>query len=190
MKTMKKFYFLTLSILFTFLTSSMFAQFEVKLNPIGFLFNSPDLSGEYLINDEISVELVLGADYGKIAALSAFSEEDAKKSGFRVRAVGKYFFSPEKGNDRWYAGLYLGPRSRKVSQVFDDNDFGYKTTAFTAGLTGGFKWVGKSGIVFELGLGLGRAFGDSTTFNDNDNETTVDGFGLDGFGKAAVGYRF
>ena len=135
---------------------------------------------------------VIGADYGTIVGTSVFGDEnELRKSGFRVRAVGKYFFGPEDGADRWYAGLYAGPRSRTVSGNDDSVfDAGWKQSAFTAGLTGGFKWVGKSGIVFELGAGIGRAFADKFTFNDSTNTVTQNGFGVDGFGKAAIGYRF
>lgn len=32
------------------------AQIEVKINPIGTLFGSPDLSGEYIVNENFGLE--------------------------------------------------------------------------------------------------------------------------------------
>ncbi len=187
---MKKLSFLTLTFALLFCVTTLNAQFEVKINPIGFLFNSPDLSAEYLINDDIGVELVIGADYGTIVG-TGLTGDELRKSGFRLRAIGKYYFSPNDGTDAWYAGVYLGPRQRTVSGNSDSLfDSGWKQTAFTAGFTGGYKWVTAKGIIFELGLGIGRAFNDEFTFNDSTNTTTQDGFGIDGFGRASVGYRF
>ena len=167
---------------------SLTAQVDVKINPIGALFNSPDVAVEYNINEDIGVELTLGLDYGKIANILG---EDLKKSGFKVRVAGKYYFGPEDGCDKFYAGLYLGPRSFSVKDDDGDAfDFGYKVSAFTAGLLGGFKWVSRKNIIFEIGIGAGRAFGETIEYNDPDNTAVVDGLGLDFIGTLAVGYRF
>lgn len=168
------------------ISNTTVAQIELKINPIGLLFNSPDLSAEYIVNEDIGLEFGLGFEYG------TQNLTDLKKSGFNVFLAGKYYFSPDDGADKFYAGAYLRPRTRKFTD--DDNDgfdFGYKQSAFAAGILVGYKWVGARGILFELGFGAGRAFGDKITYNDsNNNSEEVDGFGVDILGRLAVGYRF
>ncbi|MFK8006096.1 MAG: DUF3575 domain-containing protein [Saprospiraceae bacterium] len=177
---------LILLALFAYATSSTtIAQIELKINPIGLLFNSPDLSAEYIVNEDIGVEFGLGLEYGTQALT------DYDRSGFNVFVAGKYYFSPDDGADKFYAGAYLRPRSRKITDNDDDGfDFGYKQSAFAAGVLIGYKWVGARGILFELALGGGRAFGDKFTWNDGDNSGEADGFGVDFLGRLAVGYRF
>lgn len=168
------------------ISNTSIAQIELKINPIGLLFNSPDVSAEYIVNEDIGVEFGLGLEYGKQAIT------DYKRSGFNVFVAGKYYFSPDDGADKFYAGAYLRPRSRKFTDDDGDGfDFGYKQSAFAVGVIVGYKWVGARGILFELGFGAGRAFGEKFSYNDSSNNNfEVDGFGIDILGRLAVGYRF
>lgn len=170
------------------ISSTSSAQIELKINPIGLLFNSPDLSAEYIVNEDIGVEFGIGLEYGETNGVLT---EGLKKSGFSVFVAGKYYFSPDDGADKFYAGAYLRPRTRKFTDNDDDGfDFGYKQSAFAAGILAGYKWVGARGILFEIGIGAGRAFGDKITYNDENNNFETDGFGIDFLGRLAVGYRF
>ncbi len=184
---------LLLSCLCMFLTSAQ-AQVELKINPLGILFSSPDLAAEYLVNDNLGVELSLGLVYGNTLGSGLIDDSfKIKKSGYRVRLSGKYYFSPEDGCDKFYAGMYLGPRSTKFSgdSTVWGYDPGYKLSGFAIGLLVGYKWVADSGLVFEIGAGGGRALGEKFTFNDGSlDESGFDGFGVDFVGTLAVGYRF
>jgi len=102
--------------LFAFaISNTTIAQIELKINPLGLLFNSPDIVGEYLVNEDIGVELGIGLAYGS----STFDlGEDLKRSGFSSLAAGKYYFNPDDGCDKFYAGIYLRPRTL----TFKDND--------------------------------------------------------------------
>ncbi len=168
------------------------AQIDLKINPLGLIFNSPDLSGEYNVNENVGVELTLGFDYGN-GTLGLI--EGLKKSGYKVRLAGKYYFKPENGCDRFYAGLYTGPKSRSLTLDGDSNQLGlnydpsYKTSSFVAGLLVGFKWVSQKGVMFEIGTGFGRAFGEKTTLADADNIEEIPSLKLDGVWTLAVGYR-
>lgn len=176
--------------LFAFAVSNpTIAQIELKINPIGALFNNPDIVGEYLVNEDIGIEVGLGFVYGSSAIDLG---EDLKRSGFSFLVAGKYYFSPDDGCDKFYAGAYLRPRtlSFKDNDADDNFDFGYKQSAVGVGLMAGYKWVGARGILFEIGFGLGRAFGEKTTLNDETNFYDVPSLGIDGFGRLAVGYRF
>ena len=182
---MKK-HFLLAFFAFVFLGTAN-AQIELKVNPVGLLYNRPDVSAEYLVNEDVGVEATIGLLYGKNALKQ-------KQSGFRLTISGKYYFSPDDGGDKFYAGLYLGPRTRKIENfsVFSgiDLDYGYKISAFAAGLLVGYKWVGARGIIFETTVGAGRAFGEKVTWNDPDYDDGIfDGFGVDGIIRVVVGYR-
>jgi len=180
---------LTIYLIGAFIFSSQ-AQIDLKINPLGLLFSSPDLAAEYLVSEDLGVELSAGIVFGKELA------SDLDKSGYRVRLSGKYYFNIEDGCDKFYAGIYLGPRSRKTSGELVDlgngNSYepGAKISAFSFGFLAGYKWVSDSGVVFEIGGGLGRAFGDKITYNDSNNPTTIDGLGIDGVGVLSIGYRF
>ena len=165
------------------------AQVELKVNPVRILiFNSADLVGEYIVNENIGVELgagVLYGDYGKIVNL------DFDRSGARLFAAGKYYFIPKNGGDNLYAGIYLRPK--KVSYVdnnLDDYDYGFKQSSFGVGLMAGYKWVGNQGLIFELGAGFGRGVLKKNTYNDNSNTIKLPSLKIDGFLRLSVGYRF
>lgn len=170
-------------------SSTSIAQIELKINPVGALFNNPDIVGEYLVNEDIGIEVGLGFVYGSSAIDFG---EDLKRSGFSFLVAGKYYFSPDDGCDKFYAGAYLRPRTLtyKDNDTSDNFDYGYKQSAFGVGLMTGYKWVGARGIIFEIGFGLGRAFGAKNTYNDNSNTYEIPSLGIDGFGRLAVGYRF
>jgi len=191
---MKKF-ILTICMISAFMFTSQ-AQIDLKINPIGLLFGSPDLSGEYVVNENIGVELSAGILFGKVIGSGIFGGEGLDKSGYRIRASGKYYFSPDDGADGFFAGLYLGPRSRPTTgePVDTGNGTSYepgaKTSAFSLGVLIGYKWVSEKGIIFEIDGGLGRGLGNKITLNDLDNPTEVRGLGLDGVLVMSVGYRF
>jgi len=166
------------------------AQIDVKINPIGLLFNSPDISGEYNVDENIGVELTFGFSYGN-ATLGLI--EGLNRSGYKVRLAGKYYFGPENGCDRFYAGLYTGPKSNTFTYDEDFSGLGYdpsyKTAGFAAGLLAGFKWVSDKGVMFEIGAGVGRVFGQTTTLEDDNNIEEIPSLALDGVWTLAVGYR-
>ena len=180
---------LTLCLVGAFIFSSN-AQIDLKINPLGLLFGSPDLSGEYLVSEDFGVELSAGILFGKVLT------SELNKSGYSIRLSGKYYFNIEDGCDKFYAGLYLGPRSRSTTGDAVDlgngtfYEPGAKISAFAGGISFGYKWVSESNVVFELGAGFGRAFGDKITVNDENNPESIDGLGVDGFGVLSVGYRF
>lgn len=169
-----------------FASFNLFGQLDLKINPIGLLFNSPDVVAEYGLSSDFGAELGVGLNYGD----ATLGLGNLKKSGYNVLAAGKYYFGPNDGIDKFFAGVYLKQRSIKFTDNDEDGfDFGYKQSAFAGGLLTGYKWVSGRGIVLEFAAGLGRAFNDKITWNDEDNESSVDGIGIDGVWRVAVGYR-
>lgn len=77
---------------------------------------------------------------------------------FAVNLSGKFYFDPRYGLDRFHVGVFTG--------FLDDN--------VGLGFLAGTKILSKNRILFEVGLGIGRAF---------DDEAII-------YGKLHLGYRF
>ncbi len=170
-----------------FLTTSMFAQFEVKVNPIGLLFGGISASGEYILSDNMGVEVSARLSSNKLT----ISTESTKLTGFGFGAAYKYYFSPEDGGDKFYANVYAryGGLSGKYTGTVSQQTETVNYSKVAVGFGAGYKWVADSGLLFELGLGVGRNLGQKWTYSDNQDYLTPS-WGLDLTGKLAIGWRF
>ena len=171
------------------------AQIELKTNPFGIFINSPNIASEYLWNENISLELDAKIDYGsRVGPGISRDETSLSNSGYNVSIACKYFARPKKGHDRFYVGIYAGWRNRTT---FANNNPESKwiQTSFYAGLTGGLKWVGASGIIIDLSGGYGRAIGyqsNSVSLRKPGIEIHAINYnanGSDAFVKIGIGYR-
>lgn len=158
------------------------AQTELKINPLGLLFGSPDLSAEFGLSNSTSLEPFVGFT----SRNSTLGIEDWKYSAVNAGASFKYFFNPHRGIDRFYAGIYT--RFNTGSWKFDEEKL--TSQRLSLGLLIGQKWVSRKNIVFELAIGAGRAF--LNTIDDGSGGEDYGGllFDLDIMGRLAVGYRF
>lgn len=165
--------------------SSVFAQTEIKINPVGAIFGSPDVSVEFAVNEDVGIEPFIGVNFTKLTV----DNTTYKSSGFGYGAIGKYYFSPEKGIDKFYAGLYLrGGSSKFTSSSSNDN---FSSTRLGLGLSLGYKWVSRKNVVFEIGGGLGRKLvGKYSNASGNVNTADIPLLNIDGYLKFSVGYRF
>ena len=122
--------------LFSFLILSVFsfhflqAQTEIKISPVGLIAGVIAVSIEQGISDDFGVE----ADF-----YGAFD------AGGALIVSAKYYFNPQRGLDRFHAGIYAG---------------GISDTGAGVGFLVGTKIISKKNILFELGFGLGRTFDD------------------------------
>lgn len=183
-KFMKK---LTFLFYFTLFLSAAKAQLDVSINPISILFSSLDLSAEYGLSNDFGLDATLGYDFQRYDV----DDIEIKNNGIGLRLIGKYYFNPEDGIDKWSIGPYV--RFKTASGTYDDGVENYKVknTVFAAGLYAGFKWVSRRNIVFELGLGGGRAFVNKFTSDDSSFDSgDFPGLNFDITGRLAVGYRF
>lgn len=165
------------------------AQVDVQINPIGILFSSINVTAEFGVSDDFGIEG--GLDYD-------FQNFDIDGSEFRnnavgIRAIGKYYFGPEDGIDRWTIGGYT--RFVTGTSSADDAQPGrneVKNTKFALGFYTGYKWVSKKNIVFELGLGVGRNFVRKFEYDDGTEANTDDIplLNVDLLGRLSLGYRF
>ncbi len=176
-------------------TNAQEGKIEAKINPLGALFGRPEISGEYIVSDSFGAELTIGIAFGTTGSsvsVGNLSSEKPTQSGFGFKAAGKYYFSPDKGGDGWYGGVYLRQESLKLTYPSNFAGFDYKSNIFAGGLEFGKKWVFDSGLLIELGVGFGRPFSEKRTFTNSNAEYDNASFeiGIDFTGKFAVGYRF
>lgn len=161
------------------------AQIDLKINPLGALFSSPDVSAEFNISESIGVEASVGIAFPKYTV----NGEEFKTNGFGLLGAGKYYFGPEDGCDKFFAGLYARYASTTGSSSVSDDEV--SNTRVGAGLLIGYKWVSNKNIIFEIDAGFGRAFvndyelssGDSTDLSD------IPLLNFDGVFRLMVGYR-
>ena len=178
--------------LFVFGFAGAQKKFEAKINPIGALFGTPDISGEYIVNDNFGVELGVSFAFGKTTAISVNGSEKPTQSGLGFKLAGKYYFNPDEGCDGWYGGLYFRQESLSYSYPSGFSSADYKANIVAAGIDIGKKWLFDSGVLIEIGFGVGRPLSESRTFGDSNNPNSkLDiELGIDFTGKLALGYRF
>ena len=157
------------------------AQTELKINPLGLLFGSPDVSAEFGLSEATSVEPFIG-----FTSRNNSFYGDAKYNALNAGASFKYFFNPHRGIDRFYAGAY----TRFNTGKWEIDSESLTSQRLSVGLLIGQKWVSRKNIIFELAFGAGRAF-----LNKIEDGSTGEDYGellfdLDIMGRLAVGYRF
>lgn len=165
------------------------AQVDVQINPIGILFSSINATAEFGVSEDFGIEGGLDYDFQN------FNIDDIKyrNNGIGIRAIGKYYFRPEDGIDRWAIGAYTRFATGTASA---DDGLGtegeVKSTKFAVGFYTGYKWVSRKNVVFELGLGLGRNFVRTYEYSDGDEVDTSDIplLNVDVLGRLSLGYRF
>lgn len=178
-----------LTLFFACFFATSYAQIDLKINPIGALFGSPDVTADFVLNDKFSVEGGLGVDFGNFK----INDIKYKRSGFSLLAVGKHYFNPDLGADKFGIGIYTRYRnfSNTLSDGNSNND--YTRNRFALGFQIGWKKVSESGFIFEFDFGAGRAFVDNTKFdNETSSSITADdipSLNIDGLIRLAIGYR-
>ena len=179
-----------LSLLFACFCMTASAQIDLKINPIGALFGSPDVSADFILSDKFSVEGGLGLNSGKID----IGETEFKRSGFSVFGAGKHYFNPNLGGDKFGVGIYSRFRNintRTSTEGGSAND-DYTRTKLALGLQIGWKRVSESGFIFEIDLGGGRALINNIKFDSDTADITEDDvptFDIDLLFRIAIGYR-
>ncbi len=175
-------------IVVAFSTLKLDAQIEPKINPLAVILSGDVVLGcEFILSDKIGVEPIV--DFGRTNLGLTGIAEEVSFTGFGLRAIGKYYFNPEVGADKFYLGPYLKYKGGVGSSDISNDEF--IRTRVAAGLAVGYKVVSQSGIVFEVGVGGGRAFTDTVKNRDTDEEFAfTDLTNIDLLARLALGYRF
>jgi len=181
-----KYSFLTavmLTVLFAFTSRQAQAQVDLTVNPIGLLFGDFSFGADFALSDQFSVEAAVG--FGTNTIL------DVKGSNVPVTAIGKYYFSPKNGADRFYADVFARYVYRQWNYEDNSGFADFTTNRLGLGFGAGYKVVSNGGFVFDIGLGAGRAIVDKNVYSDSTgNREDLSWPDLMFQGKLAIGYRF
>lgn len=180
-----------LSILFLLVTISMQAQIpvELKINPIGVIRSTPDLSLDIILNENMSVEPKIG--FHSIPTLT-IDDEEFSGSGVAAGVWGKYYFLPTEfnGGDGLFAGAYARYSNLTMRSSLIEETGNYIRTSI--GFHGGYKWVANNNLVVEGGIGLGVAA--VNRFNIADRSINLQAIPFLGWFDMpivlSIGYRF
>ena len=185
-----KFLILALAV-FTLSTYRANAQVDVTINPVGLLFGGINVGADFVLADEFSIEANVGYNSRTDDLSFDGSTNEFKYTGVPIQAVGKYYFSPDDGADKFYAAAFLRYVNRSYKEETDGsavNDF--TQSRFGAGIGIGTKSVSRSGVVFDFGVNVGRVIADNTKFETDSGQTEADVGGLIFTIKLGIGYRF
>ena len=168
------------------------AQVDVVAQPLGLLFGTFNVGADFTISENFSVEGIIGFTSRSDSGNDSDTGEpyDYDYTGIPVTVMGKYYFNPRHGADRFYLSVFLRYINRTVS--FTDNaDYAdFTWSRFGLGFGIGTKIVSEKGVILDLGLGLGRTFHDKFTYEDNGKHEEVDWPGIMFLPRLGVGYRF
>ena len=181
---MKKVTFLvvSLAVLFFGFNSKAQAQVDVSINPISILWGDITVGADFALSENLSVEGQIG--------YSSNTTAGAKYTGIPITAFGKYYFNPTRGTDRFYGSVFLRFVSRSYEADDSFSDYEYTRTRLGAGVGIGYKIVSSGNFVFDIGLGVGRAFVDNTSIKVGNESVVVDWTDVMFACKLAIGYRF
>lgn len=174
---------------FSFFSLQAQVQVDATLNPINILVGAPNVGVDFSINNEVSVE-------GSVGFLSrkAPFDQNIKYTGIPVQTVGKYYFNPKHGNDRFYVSAFLRYVNRKATYDMQEVDetlyANFTQSRFGAGFGIGTKVVSDNNIVFDFGFQLGRVITESIKFETSGEPQALDFNDIIINLKIGVGYRF
>ncbi len=175
-------------VLMSMMSLAAFAQLEVKVNPIGAIFQSPDISVEYIATDNFGIEGRVGYSWSNIGS----DDLGYKGNGLVFIGAGRYYFNPNEGGDRFYAGVYTKFKNVNYGGRTGDESVTFKRQRLAAGPVVGYKVLAANEkVVFDFNFGIGRAF--INKYSDNATDDFINSIpltNLDLISTVAVGYRF
>ena len=149
------------------------AQVDIKVGPLGLLFNNLNVGVEFGVNENVGIELTSGIDW---KSLPLIVDENFSATAYLLGINGRYYFNPtEKRLNGFYAGAYT--RYKGGVYKFTDSDTEVTERFTRTRIAGGFLLGGKivsrnERIIFDLGIGFGRSFVDK--FKDPDGTDEAD----------------
>lgn len=172
------------------------AQHELKTNVLGLLVGSYGLQYEYVTEE-----------MGFLLGVTSFNSGSLFGSDLNYRTLAitpefRYYFNPDEDASGFFASGYLRYRMATGEDwyTWSDNNGNtvtsdLKSTGVALGFTTGYKWVTRSGLVFETFGGLGRYLFVNTTYSpeipDDEFIDLIDDLPSFDFRFGfAVGYRF
>ncbi len=180
-------------LLLTALSTHLFAQTDLTVAPLGLIFGTVNAGVDVPLSEDFSI----GGTFGITLREGTLNEEDSGERttyewfGLPVSLVGKYYFSPRKGNDRFYLSTFLRYVNRNLRFPDSSDNSNFSQHRLGLGFGFGTKIVSNKGLVLDLSMGVGRAFYDKIIYkNDNGDREQVDWIKLMIVPRIAIGYRF
>ncbi len=179
--------------LFCFLSiHSVQAQVDVKINPVGILFNNLNAAVEFGIKDNFGIEVTPGFGWNK---LNLENDNDYKGNVLRLGVNGRYYLNP---NDKGLNGFYIGAYSRYAGGSYkfesDSETEKFNSTRLSLGFLLGGKVVARNEkLIFDFGTGFGRALIYKFTDPDGQDEANLSDIPFLNWDipfYITVGYRF
>jgi outer membrane protein W len=161
------------------------AQIDVTLNTLGILVSGTQVGVDLVISPDFSVE-------GSIGYNSNTDDDRSQKyTSVPIQFLGKYYFNPDDGADKFYVGGFLRYVNRSYKAEGTSSFADLTQSRFGVGVGLGYKIVSRKNIVFDFGTTFGTVVSDNTKYEDSDGiqeEISIPGI-IVGF-KIGIGYRF
>ncbi len=159
------------------------AQHDLSVDLLGFAFSKYGLGYEYAINTSNSVGVNFNFssknmfDDG-ISNNNVYASKDGEYGYSEMNIIPEYkaFFTPEKGNDGIYMGVYGKFRTSKASgNTFTDttlttvNQFSktdVSTTGLALGAMLGYKWKTSGALFLEITGGIGKFLVNNVSYSN------------------------
>lgn len=148
---------------------------DVSLNLAPIVFSNYSVNYMYNFTDEMSVGSVLG--YQNITVDNTVTGTgEIKYTGFYIAPEFRYYFNPDEGNDKFYAGGYLkyrnaGTSGGVYSGFLSDGttlvDYDVKNNGLALGIVFGKLWQTRVGLNFTLWSGVGYYLFDTESYTNN-----------------------
>jgi len=161
------------------------AQIDATINPVGLLFGGINVGADFVLSEDFSIEANVGYNAAKD------KDRSQKYTGVPIQAVGKYYFNPADGADKFYAAAFVRYVNRSYTNDGSSSFADLTQSRLGAGVGLGFKAVSQKNIVFDFGINVGRVISDNTKYSDsNGTQEEVSIPGVIIAVKLGVGYRF
>ena len=155
------------------------AQHDISLDALGFAFSKYGLGYEYAINSKNSVGLNVNFTsknmFSDMKNQYSIIDGDMDYSEMNIIPEYKSFFTPNKGNDGIYMGVYGKFRTSSsagntYATVVDSipviGKTDVSTTGFSLGAMVGYKWKTSGAMFLEVTAGIGKFLSTSVSYSD------------------------
>lgn len=155
------------------------AQHDISLDALGFAFSKYGIGYEYAINSKNSVGININFTsknmFSDMKNQYTFIDGDMDYSEMNIIPEYKSFFTPNKGNDGVYMGVYGKFRTSSSAgntyatvvdtiPVIGKTDV--STTGFALGAMVGYKWKTSGAMFLEVTAGVGKFISTSISYSD------------------------
>lgn len=165
------------------------AQVDIKLSPFGLLFNRAVARVEFPASQNVGVELLGGGAWN---SFNFEDQGDLRFHNYHLGANGRYYFSPDKGLDKFYLGGYAKYNGGNAKEK--DSSTSLQTTRLAVGTLIGFKTLAKNEhLLFDFNVGLGRALVYKIEGNTPDDDINLADFPILNWDLpvlVGIGWRF